>query len=141
MAFVFVVNVEEDNAVIVDFGAVAAVFGKAFVGFDAFFAVVVDEAVFAPAHVFLEAAVVNTDHFAVGLGRVFQDSADNPTDASVARRVSAFDSFEPIKKMIGAEEGVFCCFGRGCGHCCPCSGISTTGSVKDEFNQHESADQ
>jgi len=107
MALVFVVDVEEDNAVVIYSGAVAAILGKAFVGLDTFFTVVIDEAVFAPAHVFFETAVVNADHFAVGFGRIFQNSVDNPTDALIARRVSAFDAFEPIKKVICAEERVF----------------------------------
>lgn len=97
---VFVVDVEEYDAVVSHVAARAAVLQPLSL-FAALLAPVVDQPVVTPAHVLLQAAMMHAMHPAVGIARIFKQSADHLLYALMSGRIDATDFFHFGGELFG----------------------------------------
>jgi len=99
---VFMKNIEKDHAMIGDMLAIITTFRQAPVEFSAQFAIVVDQPVFAAAHIFFELAAMGTAHLAVSHIRVGQDSIHGLANAFMPTGVAFPD-------LVQSQFEMRCC--------------------------------
>ena len=107
---VFMVDVEEDHAVVGHLAAVAAMLHLPGL-LAALFAPVVDEPVVAPTHIFLQSSVVHAVHPAVGIVRVVEQPVDHLLDPFVPARVTTADILQLDGEFFGGVIGESTHFG------------------------------
>lgn len=105
VGFVLVVHVEKDDAVVIHLVAEAAGMGQLPSLFAALGAPVINQAVIAPADVFLEPAMVVAVHPAIGIGRVVKQAVDDLQDPGVPRRIVLLDLVQLAAEVRRREIG------------------------------------
>ncbi len=98
--FVLMIDVDENDAVVGNFTAGAAVFQLSCL-FTAMLAPVIDQPVVASSHILFQSTVMDAMHPPVGIAGIFQKPSDHLLYALMAGRVVAADPVQFCGEMLG----------------------------------------